>query len=194
MVADADSADRLMMRKLGVTFLLLGLLASGADLRAQKMRPGTLTEAEVEQVREAGIFPNDRVALYTKFLELRAAKIKSLSNRPKSGDRVLEIDGLLQDFTSLMDEVGSNLDQYSDRHSDIRKALKTLTETTPRWLQILRALPGESGFDLSRKEGIESGEELADQAKRLLSEQEEYFKTHKDEKGQERNDDKKPEL
>ena len=124
---------------------------------------GTLTEAEVEQVREAGIFPNDRVALYTKFLELRAAKIKSLSNRPKSGDRVLEIDGLLQDFTSLMDEVGSNLDQYSDRHSDIRKALKTLTETTPRWLQILRALPGESGFDLSRKEGIESGEELADQ-------------------------------
>ena len=40
MVADADSADRLMMRKLGVTFLLLGLLASGADLRAQKMRPG----------------------------------------------------------------------------------------------------------------------------------------------------------
>lgn len=194
MVADADSADRLMMRKLGFTFLLLGLLVGGADLRAQKMRPGTLTEAEVEQVRETGIFPNERVALYTKFIELRAAKLKSLSNRPKSGDRVLEIDGLLQDFTSLMDEEGSNLDQYSDRHSDIRKALKTLTEATPRWLQILRALPGESGFDLSRKEGIESGEELADQAKRLLSEQEEYFKTHKDEKGQERNDDKKPEL
>ena len=192
MVADADSAGRLMMRKLGFAFLLLGLLAGGADLRAQKMRPGTLTEAEVEQVREAGIFPNERVALYVKFLELRAAKIKSLSNRPKSGDRVVEIDGLLQDFTSLMDEVGSNLDQYSDRHSDIRKALKTLTETTPKWLQILRALPGESGFDLSRKEGIESGEELADQAKRRLSEQEEYFKTHKDEKGQERNDDKKP--
>jgi hypothetical protein len=188
------AADRLMMRKLGFTFLLLGLLVGGADLCAQKMRHGTLTEAEVEQVREAGIFPNERVALYTKFLELRAAKIKSLTNRPKSGDRVLEIDGLLQDFTSLMDEEGSNLDQYSDRHSDIRKALKTLTEATPRWLQILRALPGESGFDLSRKEGIESGEELADQAKRLLSEQEEYFKTHKDEKGQERNDDKKPEL
>jgi hypothetical protein len=188
------AADRLMMRKLGFTFLLLGLLMGGADLCAQKMRPGTLTEAEVEQVRETGIFPNERVALYTKFIELRAAKIKSLSNRPKSGDRVLEIDGLLQDFTSLMDEEGSNLDQYSDRHSDIRKALKTLTEATPRWLQTLRALPGESGFDLSRKEGIESGEELADQAKRLLSEQEEYFKTHKDEKGQERNDDKKPEL
>jgi len=88
-----------------------------------------------------------------------------------------------------MDETGSNLDQYSDRHSDIRKALKPLTEATPRWLNILRTLPGESGFDLSRKEAIESGEELADQANRLLHEQEAYFALHKDEKNQERNDD-----
>ena len=50
-------------------------------------------------------------------------------------------------------------------------------------------LPGESGFDLERKEAIESGEELADQATRLLREQNDYFATHKDEKGQERNDD-----
>jgi hypothetical protein len=85
--------------------------------------------------------------------------------------------------------MGSNLDQYSDRHSDIRKALKPLTEAMPRWLTILRSVPGESGFDLSRKEAIESGEELMDQATRLLHEQEEYFATHKDEKDQERNDD-----
>ena len=183
-----------MSWKILYSSLLVWLLLGGLDLRAQKMRAGTLTETEVEQVRESAIFPDERVALYAKFIEVRAAKIKSLTARPKSGNRVLELDRLLQDFTALMDEVGSNLDQYSDRHSDVRKALKTLTEATPRWLQVLRALPGESGFDLSRKEGIESGEELADQAKRLLSEQEEYFKTHKDEKGQERNDDKKPEL
>jgi hypothetical protein len=88
-----------------------------------------------------------------------------------------------------MDEMGSNLDQYSDRHSDIRKALKALTDDTPRWLNILRVLPGESGFDLARKEAIESGEELADQATRLLHEQNDYFATHKDERNQERNDD-----
>jgi hypothetical protein len=52
----------------------------------------------------------------------------------------------------------------------------------------LRTLAGEPGFDLSRKEAIESGEELADQATRLLREQEDYFAIHKDEKGQERND------
>jgi len=173
--------------------LLVWLLFCGLDLRAQKMRAGTLTETEVEQVRENAIFPDERVALYAKFIEVRAAKIKSLTARPKSGNRVLELDRLLQDFTALMDEVGSNLDEYSDRHSDVRKALKTLTEAAPRWVQILRALPGEPGFDVSRKEAIESGEELTDDAKRLLAEQEEYFKTHKEEKGQERNDDKKPE-
>jgi hypothetical protein len=89
----------------------------------------------------------------------------------------------LQDFTALMDETGSNLDQYSDRHSDIRKALKPLTDATPRWLSILRVLPGESGFDLARKEAIESGEELADQATRLLHEQDDYFAAHIRRKG-----------
>jgi hypothetical protein len=85
-----------------------------------------------------------------------------------------------------MDEFGSNLDVYSDRHADIRKSLKPLPEATQRWLGILRALPGEPGFDLARKEAIESGEDLADQATRLLHEQTEYFNLHKDQQGQDR--------
>jgi hypothetical protein len=169
--------------------ILSMLIPSGTWLRAQHVRTAALTEAEAEAVREASVYPEERVKLYTKFLEERAGKIKDLTGRPKSGARVLKLDDMLQDFTLLMDEMGSNLDQYSDRHSDIRKSLKQLTEATPRWLNILRVLPGENGFDLSRKEAIESGEELADQATRLLHEQNDYFATHKDEKGQERNDD-----
>ena len=170
------------------SLLLLSLVAP-FSAHAQHIRTAALSETEVEAVREASVFPVERVNLYTKFLEQRATKIKDLGSRPKSSQRVLKLDDLLQDFTALMDEMGSNLDQYSDRHSDIRKALKPLTEATPRWLSILRVLPGESGFDLARKEAIESGEELASEATRLLHEQEEYFATHKDEKGQERNDD-----
>ena len=92
----------------------------------------------------------------------------------------------LQDFTALEDELGDNLDIYSDRKADIRKSLKGLTEATPRWQGILRALAGEPGFDLARKEAIESGEDLSDQARRLLQEQIDYFKLHHDEKGQDR--------
>ncbi|WP_263357758.1 hypothetical protein [Acidicapsa ligni] len=147
-----------------------------------------MTEAEIEQVRESSVFPDQRIRLYTKFVDEHAARIKDLTSRPKSGQRVIKLDNAIQDLTSLMDELGSNLDMYSDRHSDIRKALKSLTEATPRWIAILRALPGESGFDLARKEAIESSEELSDQTTRLLREQEDYFATHKDEKGQERED------
>jgi len=85
-----------------------------------------------------------------------------------------------------MDELGENLDVYSDRKADIRKALKGLNDAAPRWVGILRALAGEPGFELSRKEAIESVEDLADQAKRLLTEQTDYFNAHKEEQGQDR--------
>ncbi|HEY1902713.1 MAG TPA: hypothetical protein VGG56_09800 [Terracidiphilus sp.] len=156
------------------------------SLHAQKDKPEPLTEAQIEQIREAGIDPNGRVDLYTKFLNEHADTIKSLTNRSKSLTRGKRLDEELQNLTALMDECGSNLDVYSDRHADIRKALKPLNEATGRWLGILRALAGEPSFDLARKEAIESGEDLADQAKRLLTEQTEYFELHKDQRGQDR--------
>ena len=85
-----------------------------------------------------------------------------------------------------MDELGSNLDEYSDRHADMRPALKHLAEESPQWLTTLRALAGEPPFDLSRKEAIEAGQDLSDQSQRLFKEETDYFAVHKDQKGQER--------
>jgi hypothetical protein len=175
-------------RRLTAILVCLALVAPllAQPLRAQKDKPEPLNEKEIEQIREAGIDPNERVSLYTKFLNEHADVIKGLTNRGKSAARGHRIDEELQNFTALMDELGSNLDVFSDRHADIRKALKPLNEAAPRWLGILRALAGEPSFDLARKEAIESGEDLTDQAKRLLTEQTEYFDLHKDERGQDR--------
>jgi hypothetical protein len=153
---------------------------------AQKEKREPLTSAQIEEIREAGIFPDDRVSLYTKYINEHAETIKGLTSRAKLSGRAQRLDGELLDLTALMDELGTNLDFYSERKADIRKALKNLSDTAPRWLGILRTLAGEPGFELSRKEAIESGEELADQAKRLLTEQTDYFNLHKEEKGQER--------
>jgi hypothetical protein len=161
-------------------------LAVAAPLAAQKERREPLTDAQIEKIREAGIDPDERVALYTQFIGEHADIIKGITNRAQSTARSHRLDEELQDLTALMDEFGSNLDVYSDRHADIRKSLKPLPAAAQRWLGILRALAGEPGFDLSRKEAIESGEDLADQATRLLSEQTEYFNLHKDEQGQDR--------
>ncbi len=165
---------------------MLVCLLSVALLPAQERKREPLTEAQIERIRELGTDPGERIKFYAKILDERADTIKGLSNRAKSAARGRRLDDELQDFTALMDELGSNLDAYSERKADLRKSLKLLNEAAPRWVGILRALAGEPGFDLARKEAIESGEELADQAARLLTEQTEYFNLHKDEQGQQR--------
>jgi hypothetical protein len=165
--------------------LFLGLSVV-ALLPAQKVKREPLTEDQIDKIAEAGGDPVVRVSLYTRYLNEHADVIKGLGKRAKSPARSRRLDDELQDFTALMDELGSNLDTYSERHADIRKSLKPLTEDSQRWLVILRALAGEPAFDLARKEAIESGEDLAGQAQRLLSEQTSYFNLHKDERGQDR--------
>lgn len=167
-----------------ISALFLAFLS--IPLAAQKEKREPLTGAQIEEIREAGIYPSDRISLYTKYLNEHADTIKKLTDRAKSPARVQRLDGELQDLTALMDELGSNLDTYSERKADLRKGLKELNDSAPKWLGILRALAGEPGFDLARKEAIESGEDLADEAKRLLTEQTTYFELHKDEKGQDR--------
>lgn len=167
--------------------LVVALCAGvSAGLAGQRQHHDTLTEGQIEQIREAGIDPNLRIALYTKFLEERADALKKLAHRANSRARNQKLDGQLQDFTSLMDELGSNLDQYGDRNADMRPALKKLNEATPQWMSMLHALPSDAAFDESRKEAIESCQDLTDGAKQLETQQLAYFKTHKKDKGQER--------
>lgn len=171
--------------------ILLGLAGSNTPLAiAQKDHHDPLTEAQVERIREAGIDPNERIKLYTEYLNDHVNTVKSLTNRGKSDARAKRLDNELQDVATLMDELGSNLDEYSDRHADIRAALKTLADESQHWLTTLKALAGEGPFDLSRKEAIEAGQDVADEAQRLLREQTDYFALHKDEKGQERSEPK----
>ena len=174
------------VRRLPWFLVIASVLICAAISPAQKEKREPLTGPQIEEIREAGIFPDDRIGLYTKYINEHADTIKGLTSRAKSGGRAQRLDGELQDLTALMDELGTNLDVYSDRKADIRKALKALNEAAPRWLGILRTLAGEPGFDLARKEAIESGEDLAGQAKRMLTEQTDYFNLHKEEKGQER--------
>jgi hypothetical protein len=171
-------------RSLLLLLCVLPLLIASAEAQKEQRQP--LTEPQIELIREAGVDPDERVKLYTKFLQERVDSIKGLIPRIHSGARSKRMDDELQDLTALMDELGSNLDQYAERKADLRKSLKSLSESTPHWLDVLRDLPSEPGFDLSRKEAIDSGKDLADQITQMLKEQTDYFNLHKDEKGQER--------
>ena len=157
-----------------------------APLAAQKEKRNPLTDAQAQQIAEAGVDPVARVDLYVKFLNERSDTIKGLIKRAKSPGRSRRIDDELQDFTALMDELGDNLDVFSERKADIRKSLKPLNESIQRWQGVLHDLPSEPVFELSLKEALDSVSDLADQTKQLTVDQEAYFKAHPDEKGQDR--------
>ena len=173
-------------------FLALALLFAvlPPSIFAQREKRQPLSEAQVEKIREAGIDPAQRIKLYVQFLNEHADTVKSLTARGKSASRTKRLDDELLDFTALMDELGANLDQYAERKADLRPGLKKLAEDSPKWITILKALPGEPGFDGARKEAIESGEDLSEDVKRLQQEQDAYFASHKDAKGQEREEPK----
>jgi hypothetical protein len=157
-----------------------------APLHAQKEKREPLTDAQQEQIAEAGIDPAARVDLYVKFINEQAETIKALIPRVHSGARSARLDGDLQNFAALMDELGDNLDVYSDRKADIRRSLKGLNEGVQHWQEELNSLPSEPGFELSRQNAIESINDLSAQAKQITTDQTAYFKEHKDEKGQDR--------
>ncbi|MGO9323031.1 MAG: hypothetical protein ACLP07_00595 [Terracidiphilus sp.] len=165
--------------------ILVSLLIS-APLTAQKDKPEPLTETQQDQIAEAGIIPVVRVGLYVKFIDDRSDTIKGLTTRAHTEARGRRLNGELQNFSALMDELGDNLDVYSERKADIRKALKPLTEGVARWQQTLHGLPSEPGFELSLKDALDSVSDLSDQVRQITADQEAYFKAHPDEKGQDR--------
>lgn len=168
-----------------IAAILFSLLLA-APLCAQKQKREPLTEAQQDQIAEAGIDPVARIGLYVKFLNQQADTIKGLIPRGHSAARGARLDDDLQDFAALMDELGDNLDIYSDRKADIRKGLKGLNEGIANWQSILKGLPSEKDFEISLRDAVESSNDLADQAKEIATAQTTYFEQHKDETGQDR--------
>jgi hypothetical protein len=161
-----------------------------AALLAQKEQREPLTENQQDQIAEAGIDPVARVDLYVKFLNEHSYTIRGLIKRARTPSRARRLDDELQDFSALMDELGDNLDVYSERKADIRKSLKGLNEGVQGWQGVLHDLPSEPGFELALKEALDSAGDLSTQAKQITSDQEAYFKAHPDEKGQDRSEPK----
>ena len=174
------------LRTLPILAVALLMLLFAPPLHAQRLPHDPLTREQASKIAEASIDPPLRVNLYTKYLNEHADAIKALAKRADTAARNHQLASDLEDFADLMDELGSNLDMYSDRKADIRKALKPLSEAIVRWQAVLHDLPSERGFDLERTDAIDSSNDLADQTKQLIQSQDTYFKEHKDQKGQER--------
>jgi hypothetical protein len=173
------------MPNLRLLAAILLLCCSATSLCAQHKEREPLTDAQQQAIAEAGIDPAGRIELYVKFLNEHADTIKRLVPRTEAA-RDRRLDGELQDFATIVDELSSNLDEYGDRKADLRKALKPLNESIPHWQTLLHDLPDSPVFEIARNGASESVTDLADQAKKLTADQTQYFKDHPKAKDQER--------
>jgi hypothetical protein len=174
-------------------FFLLLLLSVAAAAR----RRDPLTEAETDQLRQVAMEPYKRINLMIKFTEARLASIDQVRLDPKqAADRGKQIHDLLEDFTSLMDEINDNLDQYEARNLDkdmvkqYHKGLKELIEADERFDTRLQALKTASETDpVTKKEAPDFRFVLQDAMDSLKSNADmarEYIETTHDQKDQEK--------
>jgi len=138
------------MKPASKVIILLVLLTAVAS--AKKRDP--LTEAEADQLRTVAMEPFKRLKLFVKFTEARLLTIDELRADAKQADgRGQRIHDLLEDFTSLMDEINDNLDQYQGRpltkddRKDFHKGLKEVIDADARFELKLKALRSAAETD-----------------------------------------------
>ncbi len=114
------------------------LLIFAATFAAARRRD-PLTDAEVDQLREAAHTPEQRIHLYVKFTRARMTAIEQLRGDPKlAADRGRRIHALLEDLTVLLNEIGDNIDNYAGW--DMRKPLKEVIEMDAEFQVKLRSI------------------------------------------------------
>jgi len=157
--------------------LLLVSTATAPCMQA-KPRDSALSEAEVDQIRETRLEPAQCIAAFVKFLDLRAQKVQDLYSHPRRPGREDDTRELLEQFASIADELGDNLEDYGPRHADLRKVLPKLLQATERWATALKSPPEEQTYSVERKFALASIGDLRQSATDLIALQEAWFKEH----------------
>ena len=165
-----------MIRRL--TFLLLLLFPATATFLHAQRSDDVLSDKEVDELRESAYFANDRVLVFIKLIDTRVDSIRDLYAHTRRPGREQDTHDLLEQFTALADELSDNLDEYTENHRDIRKALPKLIENTERWATAIKSPPDDSAYNVSRNLALESIRDLREDATHTLDEQRAWFKAH----------------
>ena len=165
-----------------IAVLAAALALAYAPLRAHvayaQIQPSALSDAEVEQVRDARYIPANCILLFVKFLDDRTQKVHDLYAHTRQPGRETDTRELMEQFTSIIDELSDNLDDYGPRHADLRRALPKILDSVDRWSTELRSPPEDETYSVDRKIALESIRDLRESATELTAEQTAWFKDH----------------
>jgi len=155
------------------------LLAPAARTLAQD-DDSSMSQKEIESLRDAAYIPNDRILAFVKILNTREQEISDLLAKPRRPGFNHDMHDLLDQFAAIADEFNDNLDEYQNKHRDIRKSLPKLISSIERWSTTLRAPADDQTYNIVRKMALDSLKDMHDTATSIETEQAAYFKAHPD--------------
>ena len=146
-------------------------------LHAQIVEPA-LSDAEVEILRDKAPVPPERVLAFVGFLDDRTKAIDKLVTLQHRPGRDLDIHDMMEQFTSIANDLDDNLDEYGKHHKDLRKVLPKLVAATERWATALKSAPDNEAYNVSRKLALESVADIHEAAVALIDQQKAWFLAH----------------
>ena len=173
------------------TLLLLLLLAS-STLPAQFRERDPLTKQEAADLADVKQEPEKRLDLFVKYARARLSSIEQTRNDPKAQDRGQKLHDLLEDFTTIVDEMSDNIDDYADKRDDIRKPLKKVIDADTEFQIRLKnfkqasATPASaassdaSDYNFALQNAIDAVNANGDDARKILEDQERIVKEAKE--------------
>ncbi len=166
------------------------LLAIAPAFAQSKKDP--LTDQQIEDVREAGDQPLQRIKLFVGYVDDRAKGIHTLNADPIAQNKNVRLHNLMEEFTRLSDELQDNMDNFDQQHADLRKVLKEIVDKTGEWGTVLNEPKPSPQYDFSRKTAIDANQSAHETAVQMLADETKYFiEEKKKEKEQEKEEQKR---
>jgi hypothetical protein len=148
--------------------------------RAQDDTDGAMSQAEIESLRDASYMPVDKIRAFEKMLDDREKLIDDLLKKGRGPGFAQDMHDAMDQLGAIADELNDNLDDYNEKHRDIRKALPKLIQETDRWSTSLRAAGEDERYNVVRRIALDNLKDTRDIATELETSQEVYFKAHPD--------------
>ena len=172
--------------RMRIPLLLLLLLAVPLPRVHAQSRDSALSDSEVEKLRDLAPEYAERVLAFDEFLDQRARRIVALTAGRRHAGREEDLHEMMEQFTSITEDLEDNLEDYGPHHRDLRKVLPKLLAATDRWLTALKTPPDDEAYNVSRKLALESVNDLREDVTKLIDEQKTWFLAHPPAKEQER--------
>src|SRR5580658_776621 len=156
------------------------------QLRAQQRRD-PLNPLEIDQLRDAMLYPDERLKLYVQFSRDRMTKLEQMRSNPKTTERARQTHDMLEDFLAVYDELNDNIDMYVGRKDDIRKPMKLVIEADTEFQSKLRALKNSanttaaevSQYEFLLTDALDTVDSSTEDHRKTMVEVEEYMKKKK---------------